>query len=206
MIERRFISVESEILVWKIEETIEELLKQFSDFSFYKSDYAKINSDKHRFQFLASRLALKILLNGDAFVVYDQNGKPSLKDDTRNISISHSGDYVAIIVNSTHAVGIDIEMKSERFARLYQRYLSQIEQAELFDKSDLTKVQLAWSAKETLYKILGGESGEFVENLRILPFVPAHSGNIAAIYNPTNKHFLLNYITTDNYNLVWMEE
>ncbi len=191
------------LLVWEIDESADELLKKFEQIDYYSDEYTKIISEKRKREFLGLRLALKELLGTNVMVSYDSNGKPCLTDNSFHISISHSGKWIAVMAHPTRVVGIDIECPSDKIQKLYTRFLSKTEQEELSQGKDLKQLQLAWSVKEALYKIIGKEAVDFAKQLHIFPFEVKTEGEINAKHVLTEKHYKLSYFQTDAYTLVY---
>ncbi|MFA5045269.1 MAG: 4'-phosphopantetheinyl transferase superfamily protein [Paludibacter sp.] len=191
------------ILVWEIDENADELLTKFDQIEFYSDEYNKISSEKRKREFLGVRLALKELLGTNVMVSYDSNGKPCLQDNSYHISISHSGNWIAVIAHPTRVVGIDIECPSDKIQKLYTRFLSEKEQEDLSQGKNLKQLQLAWSVKEALYKIIGKEAVDFAKQLQIFPFEVKTEGEINAKHVLTEKHYKLSYFQTDAYTLVY---
>ncbi|MBP1675506.1 MAG: 4'-phosphopantetheinyl transferase [Bacteroidetes bacterium] len=190
------------ILLWELTETTEELELMLTRPELYKAEYKLIKNKKRQYEFLATRVALKHLLKKEVEIEYDDDGKPGIRNDKREISITHSGQWVAVMVHSSKRCGIDVEKPTEKFGRLYTRFLSLEEQQYLFDEQDLTKVQLAWSAKEALFKIIGHDAVDFATQLRIEPF-EINTHKLKATHIPTNRVYHLHFEYTNEYSLVY---
>lgn len=100
--------------------------------------------------------------------------KPFLADEAYHFSISHCGDYAAAIVSKVNRVGVDIEVISEKVARLKDKFLSQEEQEMINGVMNIHRsmlniqlLTLAWSIKETMFKWYGAGSIDFREHLHI---------------------------------------
>ena len=146
---------------------------------------------------------IKTLISEDCLIEYDDKGKPHLKEDSRHISISHSHDKLAIIVNETEATGIDIELIRDKVLKIKHKFLTN---PELLDaEEDIEKLLIYWAAKETLYKIYGLKEVDFIEHLFVKPFTKHNLGTIIGKINrPDFKEtFELNYQLKDNYVLVY---
>jgi phosphopantetheinyl transferase len=108
------------------------------------------------------------MIGNEAKISYLPSGKPLLEQSIyKNISITHSRDFVAIILSMNRKVGIDIEDTTRDFERIRQRYLS-------LDESQFTgnnqQLQcLFWCIKEAVFKLVGVEGVEFREQIRITP-------------------------------------
>ena len=110
-------------------------------------------------------------------IIYDALGKPSL-DNGWKISISHSNDFVAIIMNEYENCGIDIEKVTPKIERIKHKFLNPID---LKNIVSLDYLILYWGAKEALYKYYGKKEVLFIENLFINNFdkgISSFSGEI----------------------------
>jgi len=191
------------ILVWELTETIEKLFAQLHLNESEITEFGKIVSEKRKLEFLGIRLALKTVLGKEIHIEYDDEGKPHLSDKSFQISVSHSNKWIAVIVHPTKKVGIDIECPTDKIQKLYKRFLSPVEQIELSHGKNIHQLLLAWSAKEALYKIIGKESIDFANQLRIYSFEIKSVGEIRAQHVPTKLNYLLHYQQTEDYTLVY---
>ena len=194
---------DAKLLVWEITQSIDELVSGFEGFTLFAVDFEKINSDKRKLEFLGTRWLLKILLEKEINVQYTADGKPYLNNESYHISLSHSGKWMAVMIHPTKHVGIDIECPTDKIQKVYKRFLSETEQAELSDGKNIKQLQIAWSAKEALYKIIGKEAIDFANQLRLLPFEVQTEGRITAQHLVTNTVYQLTYTQTAAYTLVY---
>lgn len=150
--------------VWKVEESYEQLVGILGDENVVR-EVRYIKSDKRRLEIVASRYLFKYLC-GDAYetIVHDENGRPYIKSGSRKISISHTGNYVAVAV-STFDVGIDIETITGRAYRLKSRFLSDTEIGNIDNNNFEVDAVVRWSAKESVYKVVGREVYDFKDTL-----------------------------------------
>jgi len=192
---------DARLLVWELTESIEELKNSLGELDINELD-SKV-SDKRKFEFLGARVALKALLNKEITIKYDAAGKPCTADNSLQISISHSRKWIAVMVHSTRLVGIDIEIPSDKIQKIYTRFLSEAEQIDLSNGENMQQLQLAWSAKESLYKIIGNEAVDFAKQLRIFPFEVKDGGKMLGEHIPTGKQYKLRYIQQPEYTLVY---
>jgi 4'-phosphopantetheinyl transferase len=117
-------------------------------------------------EFIATRY-LRHQLFGFEHIHYDSNGAPYIHNEGY-ISISHTPGIVGIALNNEFRIGLDIETRSEKAKRVYKKFLSENEQ-KLFNVMDPDTMTIAWSAKETLYKIAGRKRIDFKLELSLLP-------------------------------------
>ncbi|MDW8272692.1 MAG: 4'-phosphopantetheinyl transferase superfamily protein [Chitinophagales bacterium] len=115
-------------------------------------------------------------------IVKDQSGKPF--DITRkwNVSLSHTNVLAAAAVSKPFYVGVDIEKLDNRAARIASRFLSENELEYLQNQSPET-FTLFWSAKESLYKLIGQSGISFSRQLHIEPTSLKKEGYLIASIN-----------------------
>jgi phosphopantetheinyl transferase len=203
MIDRQFTIKGATILVWEITENEADLEKLLTNLDSYKSDLEKLTSSKRRLEFLTSRITINTLLNKNVNVLYDSNGKPLLENELSYISISHSKNWVAVIHHPTRQVGIDIEFPTVRINKIAHRFLNQAEQESFSDEEQKKEIQLIWSAKEALYKIIGSEVADFANQLTVLPFKVQKEGTFTALQHSDVSIFEMHYIVSEHFNLVF---
>jgi 4'-phosphopantetheinyl transferase len=151
--------------VWKITESVEDLLSRLLEKGFDESTTYQTKNQQRLKQWLATRLLLNNYFD-DASIIYNELGKPSI-DNGWNISISHSNEFVAIILNKKEACGIDIEKMTPKIERIKNKFLSDYD---LKTRTSLEHLTLYWGAKEALYKLYGKKEVLFIEHLFIEDF------------------------------------
>jgi len=122
---------------------------------------------KRRIEYLAGRFLLRFL-NADFplhAIAPDAQDKPQLPGKEFHFSISHSYPYVACVLSTRAAVGIDVQCWHKGILALQSKFLSAAEQQ--ICQGDPKKICLAWSAKEAAYKYQGLRGVEFIEHLPI---------------------------------------
>ena len=107
--------------VWKMEESSDELLGMLEHKADYSSFLERVSAEKRRQERFASRVLLKELLGEEVRVDYHSTGAPFLACVPLYISISHTKDYVAVILDK-RPTGIDIEYRSDRILD-FQKHL-----------------------------------------------------------------------------------
>ncbi len=191
------------LLVWEMTESIDKLKMELQLSDIESIEFNKLVSEKRKLEYLGVRVAFKVLFGKKVVIQYDGDGKPFLTDNSFQLSVSHSKNLIAVIAHSTRPVGIDIECSTDKIQKLYKRFLSKTEQKELSDGKNINQLLLAWSAKETLFKIIGKEAVDFANQLRIFPFDVKSNGEIVAEHYPTKELYQLNYIQNSVYTLVF---
>jgi 4'-phosphopantetheinyl transferase len=175
--------------VWYITETKEELSIIAKQQQIDLSKIPEVKNETRIKQWLTTRLLLKHFFT-NAEIIYDELGKPFLSNGWK-ISISHSGDYVAIILNEKEPCGIDIEKITPKIERIKHKFLNETDLKHITSEQDLT---IYWSAKEALYKYYGKKEVLFIENLFIESFSKNENAFIGIINMPDLKAKL---------NMVW---
>lgn len=171
-----------EYAVWKVEETFDRLAEMLDDNSVFV-EIENVRSSRRRLEIIASRFLLKFLCgSGYEAVLHDKNGKPYFASGRRMVSISHTGNYVAVAL-APYNIGIDIEVITGRAFRLKEHFLSESE-IKAVDSNDFERdAVLRWSAKESVYKVLGREVYDFKKKLRTEQFSIADDNCFNAYVN-----------------------
>lgn len=191
--------------VWKMEETVEEMLSLFLVSAFYRDEIQKFASDKRRKEWLAVRVLLAQMLGEEKHIAYQESGKPYLIDHSFYISISHTKDYVAVILSEKSSVGIDIECFRDKVCHLSHRFVRDDERAFPYNGIDTWSLLLHWSAKEAIYKCIKDADPEFLK-IRLSPFEPQSEGVVEAkeFWTPQSRTMLVSYLIHDDFVLTWL--
>ncbi len=160
----------TKVLIWKIEESFDDLNTDIilTDKSQTRLDGMK--SDLHQRGFLSVRHLLKEAGYTDADLIYDEFGKPHLKDG-KHISITHSFTFSGIIISDNVPVGIDIEKQREKILKIAHKF-TPFEEYKTIANVDalISKLTIVWGAKESLYKIYGKKKLLFLHHIYIEDF------------------------------------
>ncbi|WP_455671969.1 4'-phosphopantetheinyl transferase family protein [Phocaeicola sp.] len=191
--------------VWKMDETTEQLLSLFDHPAVYEEGAKKYTSDARKHEWLAVRVLLKTLCGSEKEIAYYPSGKPYLKTGAGFISISHTRGYVAVALHPACEVGIDIEQYGERVRKVASRFIRPDEEPTIQCGNEVYALLLHWSAKETLFKVMGAEGVDFIRHLHILPFTPAGEGVFEACEYRTEQqcHYHIHYLTHSDFVLTW---
>lgn len=161
----------STLLLWKLTETESELHESLGS-SYNLDDLETISHPQKRREWLASRILIKILVEQFGFhyegTHKDEHGKAFLVNNASHISITHTFDYVAAVINASAPVGIDMEKTSEKLQRTSGKFLAAPE----FDHAENQPEILCmyWCAKEAIYKLYGKKKISFKNSIYIKPF------------------------------------
>jgi len=156
------------LAIWNTEESVADLCRTLD----YPFPALPDRVESRQKEWLAIRILLKRLLelNTIPVLVYDEMGKPSLPGSPYAISISHTKNYVGILLSRSDACGLDLEIIHPRIKKIAGRFLSDEEQQHWNPDSPLPELYIVWGAKEVLYKIYGKGGIVFKEHLHVEPF------------------------------------
>ncbi|MEA1896221.1 MAG: 4'-phosphopantetheinyl transferase superfamily protein [Bacteroidota bacterium] len=186
---------------WEITEDIESLKSMVR---LDPDEIERINNFRsyaRRLEYLSVRVLLKNMIGRNARIIYDHTNKPFIKDNSYQISISHSYKLTSILLSTTNKVGIDLEFMSHRISKISHKFINQHEV--ISENPDLKRYHLYihWCAKEALYKICDKGQLNFKENMFIEPFEVNDSGSIKGTVKTeeNTQEFDLSYFKTGNY-------
>jgi phosphopantetheinyl transferase len=131
------------------------------------SAYQTGHSRERSLQMACADFIISDILGEDTKVSRTAKGAPFLKDKKINLSISHTSNYMAMIVNENARLAIDIEVKGRNIDRIKRRFTidSEVEHfREFFQDDALLSV---WGVKECLFKIMHANGVLFTDHLRI---------------------------------------
>ncbi len=124
-----------------------------------KEKYHSFGSEKRKLEFYFTRILWDSFETGED-ITYSETGKPMINQGY--LSISHSGDCIAIAYSKVNEVGLDIELISEKIRKVKHKFSHPDEQFEQL--SDLTK---SWCIKEAVYKLLDLYDIIFMEDILV---------------------------------------
>ena len=170
------------VAVWHVTEEYEELLSLLPDADSVQNEAEQqFCSEFRRVEWTAVRVLLYTVLDRQVHISYNEQGAPLLPDyEGLHISISHTKGYVAIALSEKAIVGIDVEQiermeektnifddkeKMPRVERVRSRFIREDECA-----NTIVGMLLHWSAKETVFKLLGREGVNFIDEMKVRPF------------------------------------
>jgi 4'-phosphopantetheinyl transferase EntD len=158
--------------LWEINEPAGELMHVLQPTTDDLTYLNLIRHEQKRMEWLASRLAVKCLLQQWNFhylgIRKNEWNQPLLNAYPFHISLSHTGRYGAAILHRHEKVGIDIEHCQDKLIRIRHKFLSTEEMKEAGEQLD--KLTVYWCAKEALYKIYARKQLNLREHIRISPF------------------------------------
>jgi len=189
------------ILIWQITETIDILLSKIQLDNSSKQILDLKKKEIHKKQFLAIRNILELMSSEKYLVSYSEIGKPYL-NSKKNISVTHSGSYAALIV-SDKQVGIDLQEFGEKIKKIEKKFLD----VELDYPIDLSTSNLLvyWNIKESIFKSLENKPMDFRKNIIVLP-LEKENNKVKSWYINNNEiySFCSYYKVSKNYTLAYV--
>ena len=183
---------EAELIIWRMDERLEELLEMSQHH--YDHEIENISNEVRKKERIISRFLLESLVGQKIEVKYADSGKPFC--DGMHFSISHTKNFVAVIV-SNKPVGVDIEYKSDRIFRITEKFMHPEELKTLSECSEKQKFALiCWCAKETVYKIIEENGVDFAKmNCKV------NFNEIILTYK--NREFTLKYMDFPDFFVIF---
>lgn len=196
----------AKIAMWHITET--------EDFFLSKVPLQNVITHWHkRLQHLAGRYLLQELYPDFPYHLIEiaDTRKPFLPDEKYHFSISHCGDYAAVIVSEEKRVGIDIELVTPKIELIKYKFLSEDEiglvngQRSMLD-GELQLLTLLWNCKEAVFKWYGNRGVDFKKNIIIKKIsMNSYDGIVDCFFTKEDETQLkIQYHFFDNVSLAWI--
>ena len=199
-------STDTQILVWKITESFEELHNQVQLNDKNAIRLQGMKSQLHQSAFLSVRKLFQELGYSDFDLYYDELGKPHLHDG-KHISITHSHEFSAIIVSSK-TVGIDIELQRDKIIRIADKFCdSEFQFLDRDSDEYIRKLTAIWGAKESIFKIRNEKGISFKEHIKVQSFdLENKKVNTELHFNNYVKDFDIYFEEIEDFTLVYAFE
>ena len=167
----KHIGSDSQIIIWEITETLDELL-EIAGINKMELEEVGQKNIKRQQEWITIRFLLKKIIGDEKKIElkYDEFGKPFLNGIKKNISVSHTKQFVAVIVHNKKKIGIDIEIINSRIEKIKHKFLSEKENEWTAENYSLEKLFIIWGAKESAFKIYGEGGIDFKKMLEVKSF------------------------------------
>ncbi len=201
--------------IWHIEEDENFFLKQVPL-------QQNITHPHKRLQHLAGRYLLQYLFPDFPYteIMIADTRKPYLQNEQYHFSVSHCGNYAAAIVSSTHRVGIDIEIPSEKVERIAHKFIHKSEQQFLSilnaqypilntqpQTTNYKPQTVLWSSKEAIFKWYSLGSIDFKEHMQLAGIIQKQNDSLQLPFNFKKENAIQLNITAkifDSIVLSWL--
>jgi len=159
-----------------------------------------------RLQHLAGRYLLKEMYPDFPLQLIQiaDTRKPFLQDELYHFSISHCGDYAAVVVSREYRVGVDIEMITPKVEKIIHKFLSQQEQLLLPTEEKFKMATVFWSVKESVYKWKGLGSVDFIRHINIKSVEDREGEGVVNCIFDSKVPLQLHYLLFNNNCLTWL--
>ncbi|MBK8599194.1 MAG: 4'-phosphopantetheinyl transferase superfamily protein [Flavobacterium sp.] len=194
----------TEILVWKITETFEQLLSEVKLNERSKARFAGMKSVSHQCGFLSVRKLLQEKGYTDFDLYYDEFGKPHLHDG-RHISISHSHEFSTIILSDQNC-GIDLEMQREKIITIAHKFAEHEFEflKDVSEKNYIRQLTVIWGAKEAVFKIRNEVGISFKDHIHVAPFSIEMMQSVALLmFGSLNIKYNIFFEEVEHFTLVY---
>ncbi|MEP2237499.1 MAG: 4'-phosphopantetheinyl transferase superfamily protein [Maribacter sp.] len=198
------VNEETSLAIWKVEETEENLWEGIELTPYCQNRFDGMKSELHRKAFLSIRHLLAKYGYTDADLIYDENGKPHLKDGNL-ISITHSHNFTGIIISSSEHVGLDIEMQRDKILRIAHKFTPFEEYKTLANTAAVVrKLTIVWGAKESLYKIYGHRGVSFLHHINVQDFkFDANKTTAQIIFQGNLSNYKIRFLEFEAFTCVY---
>lgn len=164
------VNSQTTVKIWKIDESYTTLFQPLKLKPDNLERVSNMKSEIHQRGFLSVRHLLREFGYRDEDLYYDDNGKPHLTDG-KQISITHSFNFSAVIVSDT-LVGIDIEKQREIITHIAPKFVDyEFKYLDRTDSNYMKMLTVVWCAKESLYKLYGTPGLSFKQHTLVIPFM-----------------------------------
>ena len=204
---RKKLDNKAEIAIWHVTESEQELLGLTSVPNDELEEISLFRNENHRRQKLAVRALINEVFEEKMYLNHHDNGQPYFENCATNISITHTDNYVAIIIHDEDEVGIDVESLDRDFSVVEKKALSEDEIDDLEKDKRNEQLAIYWCAKEAIFKRMSQNRVDFAEQIEVEKFNVRKEGELEATFIHKDEHeeeFDLEYMIFDRHVLVWL--
>ena len=204
---RKKLDNKAEIAVWHVTESEQELLGLTSVPNDELEEISLFRNENHRRQKLAVRALINEVFEEKMYLNHHDNGQPYFENCATNISITHTDNYVAIIIHDEDEVGIDVESLDRDFSVVEKKALSEDEIDDLEKDKRNEQLAIYWCAKEAIFKRMSQNRVDFAEQIEVEKFNVRKEGELEATFIHKDEHeeeFEVEYMIFDRHVLVWL--
>jgi len=207
LIVNEVIDDQDHLVIWQCDESLEEMENLF--FSKVKDNgnydhYHDIKLDKRKKHWLATRLSLRSITKEDPNIAYDEHGAPWIEIDGWEISISHSGNWVAVLLSKRSMLGVDLQEHNGKISNIAKKFSHPIEFANWEKNKSEDYLHALWTIKESVYKAF--KHSQPFKQIRVIPTWPFKSHLIACEINRKGKRYevVVNHLKRGNFYLSYV--
>jgi len=210
---RQELAANSLLGVWKIEEGEAWYFNNPILTTRLLNRVERYKSAQRKLQAIAVPILIDTLLpeESNLEIVYSDSSQPLFVEAPYKLSISHSGNMVAVLVSGETEVGVDIQRQTSKLERIAHKFMSNQEKIE-YDKvpesDQLYYLSILWGAKESMFKLYGKGDLDFRENLLVNAFDVKSQGDFTGMVRKAETMIDIDgvYAKLDNFVLVYVLE
>lgn len=168
-----------------------------------------ISHPHKKLQHLAGRYLLQELFPGFPYHLIEiaDTRKPFLPNEAYHFSISHCGNYAAVLISKDRRVGVDIEIVTNKADKIKAKFLNQIELNNIQHSTfNIQYSTLLWSCKEAVFKWYGDGGVDFKNHIHLqFDELNDDRGEMACVFTKKKEETLyLSYQKLNNLWLAWV--
>jgi len=195
--------------IWRMEEREDFFLVDLILTLKEKIKLQNLRGNRRR-EWITGRWLLHQLTGGKKRIdcLVDEFGKPYLSGKKYELSISHSRELVAVIIDEKENVGIDIQKIVPKIERIAHKYMRPVETKSLRKATRVEHLHIYWGAKEALYKAYGRKELDYKAHLHVKSFKYEEKGMTTAIVKKDEfkAFFNVHFEKLGNFMLVYVVE
>lgn len=200
-------TTEFQLGIWRMDESLDELHRMLRLSASDLLTLDQFKSEYRKREWLTARVLVSQLLlsTTEINIAYNTNGKPRLVNSKYSISISHTKNFVAVLLSEKAHVGIDLETIQPRIEKIAKRFINLQEEKFIETDKKMVYQHVIWGTKEVLFKIYSKGELNFLENLHVRKFQLKGQGEITGVIVKDNFKKQLNvfYVQWNNLMLVY---
>jgi 4'-phosphopantetheinyl transferase len=172
---------EFQLGIWRLDESLEDLYSLLTLAQKDVKTIGRFKSEYRKREWLTVRVLLKVLMpSAKLSIEYDAKGKPHLINSDYSISISHTKNFVAVMLAKNANVGIDLETIQSRIEKIAKRFVTGEEENFIGTDKKTEYHHVIWGTKEVLFKIYGKGELHFLNHIRVEKFTLHEKGELKA--------------------------
>lgn len=160
----------------------------------YVASFEKIDESIENTKFQQNKMLYEMLYaatNLQFDLIYDECGKPWIPNSKTGFSLSHSNNFIAVILSESYNPGIDTESLRPSLEKIVPRLLHKSERDFLESCSDRQMaLQFIWGAKEAVYKSWGKRGLIFAEDMVLEPFQTTGNDQLKCHFKKDGLHWI----------------
>jgi len=159
------------LAIWHAEEDVAFFRNHLNIYPMEETEIKELHGRKLK-EWYSSRFLLNEIMPCPVrpACIKDEYGKPYLLTSDKKISISHSGEYAAVIISELDS-GIDIQMIVPKISRIAPKFIEDEAWNFIPEFDNILYLHAIWGAKECMYKAYGRRRLDFRRDMKIKPFV-----------------------------------